>query len=227
MIPAHALVLLAHIGHFAQLERDAQRIECRTPNRAVGVGARDHEQALGPLAGIGGSLIGDVGGGRRALEQQVALTFAAGADLQNGLGQSQPIGAVVGRHYHDLPENLHAGAKVVALEGRIGLAAQHRGRLRDLPGLGLDLCFQLDGGVGEVVAVERLVGGNGGSGQQQDERGGERTAGEREHGGPPYPSAGGIRAGAFKMNGKTCRGRDQNAPERQARARSEVSGTSG
>ena len=182
VIPAHLFIPLAHIRHFALLERDAERIERRTPDRAVRIGARDHHQALGFFAGIGRALIGDIGGGRRALEQERTLAVIAGAQLQDGLGQPQPIGAVVGRHHDDLPEDLHAGAEVVALEGGIRLAAQHRGRFRDLPGIGLDLRLQLDGGIGEIVAVKLLVGGNGGNGRQQNERGGERTAGEREHG---------------------------------------------
>ena len=166
VIAAHPFVLLADVRHLAQFERDAQRIERRTPDRAIGIGARDHHQALGFLAGIGRALIGDIGGGRRALEQERALAVVAGADLQDGLGQPQPIGAVVGRHRDDLPENLHAGAEVVALEGGIGLATQRRGRFRDLAGIGLDLRLQLDGGVGEIVALKLLVGGNRGNGRQ-------------------------------------------------------------
>ena len=49
---AHALVLLADVGDLAQLERDAQRIERRPPDRAVGIAARDHEQAVGLLGAV-------------------------------------------------------------------------------------------------------------------------------------------------------------------------------
>ena len=38
-----ALVLLPHLGDLAQLERNAQRIEGRTPELAIGIGARDHD----------------------------------------------------------------------------------------------------------------------------------------------------------------------------------------
>ena len=50
-------------------------------------------------------------------------------------------------------------AEIVALEGRVRLAAQRGGGLRHLPGIGLDLGFQPDRGVGEIVALERLFGG--------------------------------------------------------------------
>jgi hypothetical protein len=79
--------------------------------------------------------------------------------------------------------DLHAAAKVVALERGVGLAPQRGGGLRHLAGLGL-IWAQLDRRVGEIVALERLVGGNRGNGQQQDERG-CGSANERDHGGPP------------------------------------------
>ena len=64
------------------------------------------------------------------------------------------------------------------------------------PGFGLDLGFQLDRRVGEIVALERLVGGDGGDGQQQDERGGKGSANEREHGGSSIPVGRGNPNGA-------------------------------
>ncbi len=51
VVLAHALVLLPHLGHLAQVEREPQRVERRPPQRAVGIAARDHHQALGLLAG--------------------------------------------------------------------------------------------------------------------------------------------------------------------------------
>ncbi len=183
VVLAHPLVLLAHLRDFAQVERNAQRIERRTPHRAIGIAARNHHQAVGFLARIAGAaLIGDVGGRRRALEQQGALAIVARTDLQHGFRQSQPVRAVVGRDHHDLPEQLQAAAEVVALEGRVRFPPQRRGGLGDLAGLGLDLRFELDRRVGQIVALEGLVGGNGGNGQQQYDRGGKNTAGKREHG---------------------------------------------
>ena len=196
VILAQALVLLPHLGDLAQIERDAQRVERRTPHRAIGVGAREHHQALGLLGGSSGALIGDIGGGRRALEQQAFLAIVARPDLQHRPGQTQPVRAVIGRDRHDLPEDLHAAAEVVALEGGVGLAPQRGGRLARLAGVGLDLGFELDRRIGEVIALEGLVGGDGGNGQQQDERSCKGSANERRHGGPPVPAGRGNPSGA-------------------------------
>src|SRR5262249_10867360 len=50
-----------------------------------------------------------------------------------------------------------------------------------------DLRLELDRGVGEVVALERLGGGQGGDGQYEDERGCTGSANERDPGRPPIP----------------------------------------
>ena len=76
----------------------------------------------------------------------------------------------------DLAEQHHAVADVVLLERGVGLAAQLRQRLGDLPGVVLDLGFELDRGFVELGALERLAGGgrrNGtqGNGRKGDERG--------------------------------------------------------
>ena len=163
MILAHALVLLAHLGDLAQFERGAQRIERRPPDRAVGKAAAHDQEAFGFLARIARALIGDVGGGGGALEQQSALAVVARTDLQHRLGQPQPVRAVVGGDRHDLSEDLHAAAEIVALEGGVRLAPQRRGGLRHRARFGLDLRFELDRRVGEIVALEGLVGGNGGN----------------------------------------------------------------
>ena len=87
----------------------------------------------------------------------------------------------------DLAEQHHAAAEVVFLEGGVGLAAQLRERLGGLAGVGLDLGFELDRGVGELGSLEGFVGGtrrNGtqGNGRKGDERGNEADAEWREHG---------------------------------------------
>ena len=71
---------------------------------------------------IARALVGKVGGGRRAFEQGRALAVVARPDLQDGLGKTQPICAVVRRNRDDLAEELHAGAEIVALKGGIGFA---------------------------------------------------------------------------------------------------------
>ena len=195
VILAEALVLLAHLGDLAQVERDAQRVERRTPDRAIAKAAPDHDQAFGLLARIARALIGDIGGGGGALEQQRLLAVIARTDLQNGLGQPEPVRAVVGCDRHDLTQDLHAAAEVVALEGGIRFAPQRCGGLRHLARFGLDLGFQFDRRIGEIIALERFVGGDGGDGQQQDERGCIGSANEREHGGSSIPVGRGFRSG--------------------------------
>ncbi len=103
------------------------RVERRTPERAVGVAARHDQQALGLLGRQLGALVGDVGGGGGALEQRRAFAVVARPDLQHGLGEAQPVRAVVGRDHRDLAEDLQAAAEIVALEGRVRLAPQRGG----------------------------------------------------------------------------------------------------
>ena len=57
----------------------------------------------------------------------------------------------------DLPEDLQAGAEIVALEGGVGVGSQGRPGLRDRSGLALDLGFQLDRGIRQIVAFEGLI----------------------------------------------------------------------
>ncbi len=219
VVLAQALVLLPHVGDLAHVERDPQRVERRAPQGTVGIAARDHHQAVRLLGGVAGAaLVGDVSGGSGALQELRLLAIVARPHLHFRLGEPQPVGAVVGRDHGELPEDLHAAAEIVALERGVGLAPQGLRRLGDLAGLALDLGFELDGRVDEVVALERLVGGNGWNGQQQDERGCSGSANEREHGVfLQFPLGGESRTGRQRMNVKTCRGRDRSSPA-QARA---------
>ena len=70
VLVAQLLVLAAHIGDLAHVERQPQRIQRRTPQLAVGHRAAEHGQRVRLFAGIAGALIGDVGGGRGALQQE-------------------------------------------------------------------------------------------------------------------------------------------------------------
>ncbi len=86
-----------------------------------------------------------------------ALAIVARADLQDGAWRAAASCALSsGATDDDLPEQLHAGAEIVALEGGVGLAPQRGGGLGDLAGFGLDLGFELDRRIGEIVALERL-----------------------------------------------------------------------
>src|SRR5262245_2161361 len=88
----------------ARSERNAKRIERGTPELAVGIGARDHDQTLGLFGGVAGALVGDVGGGGGALEQQGLLAVIARAQLPQVSGEPQPGYATVGCDRDDLPE---------------------------------------------------------------------------------------------------------------------------
>ena len=57
------------------------------------------------------------------------------------------------------PRICKSGAEIDALEGGVGVGFQRRVGLGDRPRLALDLGFQLDRGIGEIVAFEGLVGG--------------------------------------------------------------------
>ena len=108
---------------------------------------------------VAGALIGDVGRGRGALEQEGLFAGTGGADLEDGFGEPQPVGAVFGRGGGDLPEDLQADAEVGAPESGVGVGAQRRGGFGDRPRLALDLGLQLDGRIGQIVALEGLVRG--------------------------------------------------------------------
>ncbi len=73
-------------------------------------------------------------------------------------GQPQPVAAVIGRGGGDLSEDLQAGAEIVALEGGVGVRFQRRAGFAYDARLALDLRLKLDRRIGEIIALERLVG---------------------------------------------------------------------
>ena len=159
MVLAHALVLQAHVRNLAQVERNAHRIERRAPELTVGIAARDHQQRFCLLGRLARALIADIGGGRRALEQRDTLAIVAGPDLQHRLGEPQPVAAILGRNGRDLAKELQPGAEIIASECGVGLPAKLRDGLRHGAGFRLDLRFELDRRIRQVVTLERLLGG--------------------------------------------------------------------
>ena len=157
ILVAHLFILPAHVGDFAQVEREPKRIERRAPQLALGHCAAEHGKRVGLLAGVAGALIGDVGGRRGALEQKGLLAAVGGPNLENGAGQPQPVGAVVGCRGGDLPQDLQAVAEIAAFEGCIGVGSQASPRPGDRSGFTLDLGFQLDRRIGQIVALEGLI----------------------------------------------------------------------
>src|SRR5262249_12618420 len=79
-----------------------------------------------------------------------------------------------------------------------------------------DLGFEFDRGVGEIGTFERLVGGDGGGGEQQDERGCYGSANERAHGGTSIPRRGGE-AGRGRQD--QCQNMSRSWPSLAARRR--------
>ena len=158
VIGAQLLILAADVGDLAQLQRNPQGIERRPPQAAVGHRAAEQRQRGGLLARALGALIGDIGGGGGAFAQEGLFGTGGGLDLQHGAGQPLPIVAVGRIERRDLSQNLQAAAVIAALERGVGVAAQHRGRFVGGRRLALDLGFELDRGVRQLVALERLVG---------------------------------------------------------------------
>ncbi len=108
VILAHALVLLTDVGDLPEIKREPHRVERGTPELAVGEAARHDQQGGRLLCRRLGALVGDVGGGRGAFEQRRPLADIARPDLQHGLRDAQPVGAVLGRDHGDSAEDLQA-----------------------------------------------------------------------------------------------------------------------
>ena len=69
VLVAQPLVLAAHIGGLANVERKPQRVERRPPQLPLAHDVAEKREAVGLLVAVGGALISDVGRGRGALEQ--------------------------------------------------------------------------------------------------------------------------------------------------------------
>src|SRR5262249_768430 len=102
---------------------------------------------------------GDVGGRRGTFEQESLLARAFWGDLEDDARKAQPVAGILRRGGSDLAENGKAAADIIAPEGGIRVGAQGRVGLADRPRLAIDLGFQLDRGIREIVAPEGLVGG--------------------------------------------------------------------
>src|SRR5215207_3849077 len=70
---------------------------------------------------------------------------------------------------------------IATIEGSVRLAPQRCHRFCHGAGVPLDLAFELDRGVGQVIALERLVGSNGAKRRKGDQRGESAGAKERAH----------------------------------------------
>ena len=116
VLVAQLLVGLAHIRDFAQVEREAVGVERRTPQLAVGEGAAEQHERVGFLAGVAGALIGDIGGGRGALEEVVRSLSSAGRICRIVRASRSQLPASRGATDDDLRQHLHAGAEIALLK---------------------------------------------------------------------------------------------------------------
>jgi hypothetical protein len=80
---------------------------------------------------------------------------------------------------------LQAGPEIGTFEGGIGIGSQARARLGDRSGFGLDLGFQLDRGIREVVAFEGLVRRLGRDQAERQRGANDRGANQTGHDGAP------------------------------------------
>ena len=121
VIGTQPLVLAAQIGALAQFEREPHGVERRTPSFAVGERLAEQRQAVGFKVAVGRALVGDIGRGGGAIEQQRALAIVAREDLQHGARQAQPVRRVGGRYGDNLTEHRHAGTEISFLKGHVGI----------------------------------------------------------------------------------------------------------
>ena len=96
MLGPQLFILSPKIGHLAQVERRAHRIERTTPLLPVRKRSPEHGQTVRFQIAIAGAFICDVSGGRGAIEQQFLLPVVARLDLQNSACQPQPARCIVG-----------------------------------------------------------------------------------------------------------------------------------
>ena len=123
ILVAQLFILATDVGDLAHIERHPQRIQRRPPQLAFGQGPAEHGERIRLVASVSGALVGEIGRGRGAFQEEGLLARIGGPDLEDGAGEPQPVATILRRGGGDLPEDLQAGAEVVALEGGVGVAS--------------------------------------------------------------------------------------------------------
>ena len=123
ILVAQLFILGTDVGDLARVERHPQRIQRRPPQLAFGQGPAEHGERIRLVASVSGALVGEIGRGRGAFQEEGLLARIGGPDLEDGAGEPQPVATILRRGGGDLPEDLQAGAEVVALEGGVGVAS--------------------------------------------------------------------------------------------------------
>ena len=189
MLGPQLFILSPKIGHLAQVERRAHRIERTTPLLPVRKRSPEHGQTVRFQIAIAGAFICDVSGGRGAIEQQFLLPVVARLDLQNSACQPQPARCIVGGDSDKLAEDQHAHSEVVLLEGGVGIAPQGYSRLIDGARVAFYLRFELDGSLVESTLLEGFFGRERRRQDKSQERGGKAGANKAKHGLSPPEAA--------------------------------------
>ena len=179
---AQPFILPAHVGYLAQFKRKAKRVERGAPFFALGEHVAEEREAVGLLVADRGPLVGDIGRGRGALEQELAFVVVGRANLHHRAREAEPRRGVVRRRGDNLAEQSHAGAEIVAGERAVRVAPDLRHRLRGRARVGLDLRLERNRAVREVLVLERLVRGNGGERHGKQQHGGNAGPNNRKHG---------------------------------------------
>ena len=122
VLVAQLLILAADVGDLAQVERQPQRIQRRPPHLAVGERPAEHGQRIGLVLRVAGALIGDVGRGRGALQEEGLLARGRGLIWKMVRASRSQLPLSSGVVAAIWPRICKPGAEIVALEGGIGVA---------------------------------------------------------------------------------------------------------
>ena len=140
---AQAVIGGLEVGRLVQLERQSKRVQCRTPIAPFAIGAREHDEGIGLVGGVGRVLIGDIGRGGRPLVAGGAVVLVGGRDLEPEIGGPAPGRRVLRRDGHDLHVDV-GGAVDVALSQRgVGVLLERGDRLVDGARLVLEVGLKL------------------------------------------------------------------------------------
>jgi len=159
------LILAAHVSDLVRFKGEPQRIERRAPQFTLRKERAEQRETGGFLIAVAGTLIGDIGRIRGALQERRALLVIGRTDLLDGAGEPQPGRRVVRRRCYNLAKERHAAAEIVLGKSSIGVLPDLHDRLSWRSSVGLDLGLERNRAVGKIAVPERLVRGGRGKGR--------------------------------------------------------------
>ena len=165
---AQLLIGLAQGRLVGELKACRIGVERRPPVLAHDVEIAEEGERLGLGRACRRALIGDVGGGRTALPELVALRVILGRDRLDGLDEADPVGGVLRLERDRGGVEAHRPALVRAAHEPLGVAPQLRRRPAGggRAGLGLQLLLEAHPFAREIVAHEALLGESGGGAEK-------------------------------------------------------------